>query len=123
MNPTRRAVLAGLALGTAPGVYAQPLPAAPASAPEPEGLCGAAVFAPVDSVLANQLTDVQSAVVLLRGRVAYAYYGDGDPENLRPTQSVAKSALSALVGIALAQGRLRGVHGAGRSAQRRPAGL
>ena len=67
----------------------------------------AAAFQGVDALLAGQLTDVQSAVVVLRGRVVYAYYRDGNPDALRPTQSVAKSALSALVGIALAQGRIR----------------
>jgi len=67
----------------------------------------AAAFQCVDALLAGRLTDVQSAVVVLRGRVVYAYYRDGNPDALRPTHSVAKSALSALVGIALAQGRIR----------------
>jgi len=74
---------------------------------EQEQALDAAAFQGIDAVLAGQLTDVQSAVVVLRGRVVYAYYRDGNPDALRPTQSVAKSALSALVGTALAQGRIR----------------
>lgn len=115
MNRTRRAVLAGLALGSAAGLPAQPLPtasAAAASAPgsDAERLRDAAAFGPVESQLANQLTDVQSVVVLLRGRPAYAFHRNGDPQTLHPTQSVAKSAMAALVGIALQQGQLRSVH-------------
>lgn len=60
-------------------------------------------------MLAQQLTDVESAVVVLRGRVVFSYYRDGDAERLRDTQSASKSALSALVGTAIAQGRIASV--------------
>lgn len=65
-----------------------------------------AAFQPLGQVLAERLTDIQSVVVVLRGRVAYEFYRDGLPDRLRETQSVRKSALSALVGVALAQGKL-----------------
>lgn len=63
-------------------------------------------FQGVERALAERLTDIQSAVVLLRGRVVFEFYRDGLPDKLRDTQSVRKSALSALVGVALAQGKL-----------------
>jgi CubicO group peptidase (beta-lactamase class C family) len=66
----------------------------------------AAAFEGVDLDIGSRLTDVQSVVVLLQGRVAYEYYRDGDREALRDTQSVAKSALAALVGVALRRGHL-----------------
>ena len=65
-----------------------------------------AAFQAVERALADRLTDVQSVVVVLRGRVAYAFYRDGLPDQLRDTQSVQKSALSVLAGVALGQGRL-----------------
>nr|WP_283254332.1 serine hydrolase [Ramlibacter paludis] len=66
----------------------------------------AAAFTAVDAQLAQRFTDVESVVVLLRGRVAYEYYRDGQRERLRDVQSVQKSALSALTGAALAEGRI-----------------
>lgn len=66
----------------------------------------AAAFDGMDQAIGERLPDVQSAVVVLKGRVAYAYYRDGNPDTLHDVQSVAKSALSILVGIALAQGRI-----------------
>jgi CubicO group peptidase (beta-lactamase class C family) len=66
----------------------------------------AEAFAPVGTLLADGLTDIQSVVVLLRGRVVHEFYRDGKPDALRNVQSVEKSALSALFGIALAQGRI-----------------
>ena len=68
-----------------------------------------AAFQPVEAALATQYPDVQSAVVVLRGRVVYRFYRDGEPEKLRDTQSASKSALSALLGTALAQGRIGSV--------------
>ncbi|HET7835661.1 MAG TPA: serine hydrolase domain-containing protein, partial [Variovorax sp.] len=63
-------------------------------------------FQGMDQAISERLPDVQAAVVLLKGRVVYAYHRDGRPDTRHDVQSVAKSALSALVGIALAQGRL-----------------
>lgn len=71
-----------------------------------ESALDAAAFAPVERALAERFTDIDSLVVLVRGRVAYAFYRDGDPERLRNVQSVEKSALSALAGAALAQGHI-----------------
>jgi len=66
----------------------------------------AEAFRGMDQVIGERLADVQAVVVLLQGRVVYAYHRDGNPDTLHDVQSVAKSALSALAGIALAQGRL-----------------
>ena len=66
----------------------------------------AEAFQAVDPLVAERLTDLQSVVVVLRGRVAYEFYRDGNADTLRNVQSVEKSALSALFGIALAQGRI-----------------
>ena len=85
----------------APAAHAQLVPATP----EQEAL-DAQVFDDLAPLLAERLTDVQSLVVVLRGRVAYAFYRDGKPDALRNVQSVEKSALSALFGIALQQGRI-----------------
>lgn len=99
----------GMALASALPVRAQtepaPNPPAHSAAPSPQER-GDAAFQRVDAVLATQLTDVQSAVVLLRGRTVYSYYRDGNADALRDTQSAAKSAMSALVGAALAQGHI-----------------
>jgi CubicO group peptidase (beta-lactamase class C family) len=62
----------------------------------------AAAFAAVGEQLAQRYTDVESVVVLLRGRLVYEYYRDGQRERLRDVQSVEKSALSALAGNAIA---------------------
>ena len=75
------------------------------SSPAEQALDGAA-FTGVTQTLTDHLTDVQSAVVVLRGRVVYEFYRDGAPNQLRDQQSVSKSALSMLTGIALGQGRI-----------------
>ena len=79
-----------------------------ASTPAEEALDDAA-FRPLTSVLATEFTDVDSAVVVLRGRVVYRFYRDGEPDKLRDTQSASKSALSALLGAAMVQGRIASV--------------
>ncbi len=66
----------------------------------------AVAFENVASAIGEQFPDVQSAVVALRGRLVFQYHRDGNPEVLRSVQSVAKSAVSALVGIAIEQGRI-----------------
>lgn len=66
----------------------------------------AAAFNDIDSFITGNMTDVQSVVVAIRGRLVHEYYRDGAPDMLRDVQSVAKSALSSLVGIAVAQGRI-----------------
>lgn len=76
-----------------------------ASTPAEQALDTAA-FAPVAAALQQQFSDVQSAVIVQRGRVVYEYYRDEAPGQLRDVQSVAKSALSTLIGIALGQGRI-----------------
>lgn len=76
-----------------------------AATPDEQAL-DAAAFAGLDEGIGERLTDVQSVVVVLQGRIAYQYHRDGNAEALRDVQSVTKSALSALVGVALQQGKL-----------------
>jgi CubicO group peptidase (beta-lactamase class C family) len=65
-----------------------------------------AAFAGVERSLAQGLADIESVVVVRGGRVVYEFYRDGQRERLRDVQSVEKSALSALVGSALGEGRI-----------------
>ncbi|WP_296359598.1 serine hydrolase [Ramlibacter sp.] len=74
-----------------------------------EASADAQAFADVEQALRERLADIQSVVVLLGGRVAYQFHRDGTPDALRDGQSVEKSALSALTGTALMQGKLRGL--------------
>jgi CubicO group peptidase (beta-lactamase class C family) len=69
----------------------------------------AAAFQPVQQALAERLTDIQSVVVVQKGRVAYEFYRDGDRDKLRDLQSVTKSALSMLAGVALTRGDLASI--------------
>ncbi|MDB5947463.1 MAG: putative beta-lactamase, partial [Ramlibacter sp.] len=79
-----------------------------ASTPAQKAL-DAAAFQGVDDIIKREATDVQSVVVVQRGRVLYEYYRDGSPDTLREVQSVVKSALSAVVGIAIGQGRIASI--------------
>ena len=74
--------------------------------PAAEQALDRAAFQGAERELAERLTDVQSVVVLVRGRVAFEFYRDGAPGKLREIQSVRKSALSLLVGAAIGQGKL-----------------
>lgn len=107
----RSVTFASLVLSAAIAVHAQsqPAPAAPRSASEAEQALDAAAFNGLEAVLAQQLTDVQSAVVMLDGRVVYSFYRDGDPARRRDTQSIAKTAVSVLVGTAIAQKHIASV--------------
>ena len=99
-----RIVLFALGLWAA-AAAAQPAPSLRASTPDEQRL-DATVFAGLDERIGERLSDVQSVVVVLQGRIAYQYHRDGNAETLRGTQSVAKSALAALVGVALRQGHI-----------------
>jgi CubicO group peptidase (beta-lactamase class C family) len=77
----------------------------PASSAE-ERARDAAAFDGIDQAITESLADVQSVAVVLKGRLVHEYYRDGAPDKLRDVQSVAKSALTSLVGIAIAQGRI-----------------
>ncbi|RZL62889.1 MAG: class C beta-lactamase-related serine hydrolase [Variovorax sp.] len=56
--------------------------------------------------IAADYSDVNSVVVLRGGSPLFAYHRNGDPDTLHDVQSVAKSGLSVLVGVALGQGRI-----------------
>lgn len=75
------------------------------SSPEQQALDQAA-FSGIQQSLASELSDIQSLVVASDGRVRFEFYRDGQPDALRDVQSVAKSAVSTLIGIAVGQGQI-----------------
>ncbi|MDA7416897.1 serine hydrolase [Xenophilus arseniciresistens] len=79
-----------------------------ASSPQEQALDEIA-FSDIRRSLETGLDDVQSLFVASGGRVLFEYHRDGQPDALRDVQSVAKSALSTLVGIALTRGHLASV--------------
>lgn len=95
----------GLALVTATGLAR----GQPRTATSDETAADAEAFATVRQRLADRWTDVESVNVLMKGRALFEFYRDGDPERLRNVQSVEKSALSALVGVALARGAIASI--------------
>ncbi|WP_296925293.1 serine hydrolase [Polaromonas sp.] len=100
-----RVYLFGLWLGFASLAQAQPSVEWRGSSPAEQAL-DAAAFKGVAAAINEHLGDVESVVVVLRGRTAFEFYRDGAPDALRDVHSVAKSVLSALVGIAVGQGRI-----------------
>lgn len=93
-----------LLLVVAPSANAQVRSASPI-----EKAADESAFADVQQALSQRLTDIESVVVVLQGRMAFEFYRDGAPGKLRDVQSVEKSALAALVGIALREGRIGNV--------------
>lgn len=64
----------------------------------------------LDKVLTDeQLAGVRSVLVLVAGRTAYENYPQSDAESHHHVMSVTKSVLSALIGIAIEQGKISGV--------------
>jgi CubicO group peptidase (beta-lactamase class C family) len=64
-------------------------------------------FAGMSQTIANSFTDVESVVVVRSGHVIFEYYKSGsNQDTLRSTESVTKSVLSLLVGIAIDQGAI-----------------
>ena len=79
-----------------------------AGTPE-ERTADAEAFEAVRKRLADRWTDVESVAVVAQGRTLFEFHRDGEPDKLRDVQSVEKSALSALVGVALARGAIASV--------------
>lgn len=100
----RAASLLG-SLGVLPPLAAQSVPSWRDATPD-EARLDAIAFDGFDAGIASGFGDVQSLVVVLQGRTAYQYHRDGNPDALRDTQSVTKSALALLVGTALRQGQI-----------------
>ncbi|SRR6266496_1714294 len=61
------------------------------------------------AVQSGEFKKIGSVLVSVHGRVIYEHYFDGDAATLRDTRSATKSITGALVGIAIAQGKLTGV--------------
>lgn len=100
-----RAILLALWLLTGVAAAAPPGASWRASTPEEQQL-DAAAFEGVAETIEAHLADVQGVVVVLQGRTAFQYHRNGNPETLHDTQSVSKSALGTLVGVALQQGQI-----------------
>lgn len=85
------------------GAGAQPTPSSP-----PEGASGVGrpSFDGLGRKIEAAYPDVQSVVVVRRGRVLFEHYDSG-PDALRDVQSVTKSVLSLAVGAALDRGAIR----------------
>jgi len=78
----------------------------PTASPAEQAL-DAKAFAGLDRRIDESLTDIRSVVVIRRGHIAFEYYRSGQAqESLQSIESMTKSVLSMLVGIALAQGRI-----------------
>lgn len=92
-------------LGVMPPLAAQPAPSWRDATPD-EARLDAIAFDGFDAGITDRFGDVQSLAVVLQGRTAYQYHRDGNPDALRDTQSVTKSALALLVGRALRQGQI-----------------
>ena len=101
-----RAIVVCLCLLAGASAGAQDMPPWRSSTPEEQRL-DAIAFEGFESGITEKLADVQSVVVVVRGRTVYEYYRDGNPDTLRDTQSVTKSALAVLVGTLLQQGKLK----------------
>ncbi|TFY98793.1 serine hydrolase domain-containing protein [Ramlibacter rhizophilus] len=86
-------------LGWRASAFAQIRPPLAADRAADEG-----AFADVLAELGSRWSDVESMYVAVQGRSVFEFYRDAEPERLRNVQSVEKSALSALVGVALRQG-------------------
>ena len=71
---------------------------------------GARTLGALGARVSDELPDVQSAVALHRGALAFEYHRSGwSADSLFDTQSVTKSVLALLFGCALADGHVRGV--------------
>lgn len=103
-----RAILMLLCLTASACVFAQGTQPWRASTPDEQRLDSVA-FDGFDKRIGEDLGDVQSLVVVLKGRRVYEYYRDGNPDTLRDTQSVTKSALALLVGAMMERGQLASI--------------
>jgi CubicO group peptidase (beta-lactamase class C family) len=81
-----------------------------ASDPESVGMSGKPLRDMEEAIRAGQFKKIGSVLVARHGKVVYESYFDGDASTLRDTRSATKSITSALVGIAIADKKLRGVN-------------
>lgn len=79
------------------------------STPESVGLATKPFKDMEASIRAGEFKKIGSVLVAKGGKLVYEGYFDGDAASLRDTRSATKSITSALVGLAIAEKRLRGV--------------
>jgi len=63
-----------------------------------------------EAIRAGQFKKISSVLIARSGKLVYEGYFEGDASTLRDTRSATKSITSALVGIAIADKKLSGVH-------------
>ncbi len=107
---SRLAAAAVLCLALAHSAAAAPPAVAdwPRATPESEGLSGAKLQALAAAVRAGEFKRIGSVAVARHGKLVWEAYFDGDAATLRDTRSATKSITDALVGIAIAAGKLPG---------------
>ena len=92
------------------GCAAKPVDAWPLAAPEAQGMDSAKLEAAFQAVDAYPQNDIHSLLVLRKGViVAEKYYQSYDQDSHNALYSCTKSVISALVGIAIEEGALKGV--------------
>jgi CubicO group peptidase (beta-lactamase class C family) len=88
----------------------RPAVSQPATSAAPEGVRPSVVVDPTFDQLGKKIqaeySDVESAVVVRKGRVLFEHHDSG-PDTLRDVQSVTKSVLSLAVGAAFGRGAIR----------------
>ncbi len=80
-----------------------------AASPTASGLSEAKLRAMSAAVRTSEYKKIGSILVARHGKLAYEDYVEGDAATLRDTRSATKSITSALVGIAIDEGKLSGV--------------
>jgi CubicO group peptidase (beta-lactamase class C family) len=79
--------------------------------PAQSGLSDAKLRAMAAAVRTDQFKKIGSIVITRHGKLVYEDYVEGDANTLRDTRSATKTITGALVGIAIAEGKLSGVNG------------
>jgi CubicO group peptidase (beta-lactamase class C family) len=77
--------------------------------PAEAGLSEVKLRAMSAAIRSDQFRKIGSVLIAHHGRLAYEDYVDGDVNTLRDTKSATKSITDVLVGIAIQEGKLRGV--------------
>jgi len=81
----------------------------PRASPSDSGLAADRLAALAADIRAGKFVKIGSVLVARHGRLLYEEYFDGGAETLRDTRSATKSITDILVGIAIDEGKLRGV--------------
>jgi len=109
------AVVCFAVVGMVGGLCAQAAPAATGTedwavaSPESAGLSAVPLEAMEKAIRAGEFKKIGSVLIARHGKLVYERYFDGDASTQRDTRSATKSITDILVGIAIAEKKLRGV--------------